>query len=135
MGKVQRTIASAMPLFVLAIAAAFVTPLPRLGVSLAASQAEPPQMLFGPKGDPVAVELKTMNGVKSVKGRAGGKMIDVMGASGLKFGCKSGECGTCEAKLDGRVVRTCVAKLPNKPTVKIDVTQNKVLKSRRSSNF
>merc|ERR1711920_1008616 len=123
-------------ILILTLTTAFTTPqLPIHRALLATSQAEAPKMFFGPKGEPVAVELKTFNGVKSAKGRVGQKMIDVMGASGLKFGCKSGECGTCEAKLDGRVVRTCVAKLPNKPKVKIDVTQNKVLKSSRSSNF
>merc|ERR1712087_85174 len=124
-------------IMLLAIAAAFAfTPqLCTQGAALGVSRVAPPLMFFGPKGEPVAVELKTFNGVKSVKGRAGQKMIDVTKSSGLIFGCKSGECGSCEAKLVGRVVRPCVAKLPNKPTVKIDVTNNKLLKSRRSSNF
>eukprot|EP00281_Chroomonas_sp_CCMP1168_P025537 CAMPEP_0206229010 /NCGR_PEP_ID=MMETSP0047_2-20121206/9468_1 /ASSEMBLY_ACC=CAM_ASM_000192 /TAXON_ID=195065 /ORGANISM="Chroomonas mesostigmatica_cf, Strain CCMP1168" /LENGTH=233 /DNA_ID=CAMNT_0053652279 /DNA_START=316 /DNA_END=1018 /DNA_ORIENTATION=+ len=31
----------------------------------------------------------------------------------IKYKCKKGECGTCEVRIDGQWVRTCVAKVPN----------------------
>ena len=62
-------------------------------------------------------------------------LVQVLSKSGLVFACKEGQCGTCEVKLDGKVVRACVTKLPQKSAVNIDVTQNKLLKSRQNSNF
>ena len=59
----------------------------------------------------------------------------VLSSSGLVFACKKGECGTCEVKLDGKVVRACISKLPKKEKVTIDITQNKLLKSRANSNW
>ena len=96
-----------------------------------------PQMFFGggPKGEPVELEIKTFNGLKTAKGTAGAPLMKSMGSAGLIYGCKEGQCGSCEVKLDGRVVRTCVAKLPKKAAVKVDITQNKLLLSRKTSNF
>jgi len=92
-------------------------------------------MFFGPKGEPVEVAIKTFEGQKTAKGVSGQNLMKVMGSSGLIYGCKTGECGTCEVKMDGRVVRTCVAKLPKKEKVAIDVTGNKVLKGRKSDRW
>jgi hypothetical protein len=96
-----------------------------------------PQMLFGgqPKGDPVTLEIKTFNGQIKTSGVAGGPMSKSMGSSGIIYGCKEGNCGSCEVKMDGRNVRPCVAKLPKKAVVKVDITSNAVLKSRKQSNF
>jgi ferredoxin len=101
-------------------------------------QAVAPQMFFGmgqPKGDPVSLEIKTFDGVKTATGVAGGPMMKSMASSGIIYGCKDGQCGTCEVKMDGRSVRPCVAKLPKKAVVKVDITGNTVLKSRKQSNF
>ena len=37
----------------------------------------------------------------------------------LSFQCKSGNCGSCEFMLDGKIVRSCVTKVPNKKSFKI----------------
>lgn len=103
-----------------------------------AVQAAAPQMFFnigGPKGDPVSLEIKTFNGVKTATGVAGAPMSKSMGSSGIIYGCKEGQCGSCEVKMDGRTVRPCVAKLPKKAVVKVDITGNTVLKSRKDSNW
>ena len=123
-------------------------------------------MFFGrkPKGEPVEVAIKTFDGGVKAKGFAGDNLMKVMGdKSGLVYGCKEGTCGTCEVKLEGRVVRTwcalqrpcaflslrepveplltfssvshSVAKLPAKATVNVDVTSNSLLKQRRNSNW
>merc|ERR1711907_591879 len=76
-----------------------------------------PSMFFAPKGEPVSIKIKTFNGVKTASGMSGQPLTKVMGSSGIIYGCKEGNCGTCEVKLDGRVVRTCVAKLPKKSEV------------------
>jgi len=125
----------------IAVAAlAFSAPVPAtLRLQPAASAS--PVMLFGfggggaAKGSTVELEIKTMNGVKMAKGIAGEPMMKSMGSSGIKYGCKEGQCGTCEVKVDGRTVRTCVAKLPNKASIKVDVTQNTVLKGNKNSNW
>ena len=95
-----------------------------------------PQMFFGPKGDPVELEIKTFKGVVKAKGTAGQPLIKAIpNSAGLQYGCKEGTCGTCEVKLNGKVVRTCVAKMPNKSPLKVDITTNKLLKSRKNSNW
>ena len=95
-----------------------------------------PLAFFGPKGDPVDIAIKTFDGTTNAKGIAGQPLVKAIGSkANIIYGCKSGECGSCEVKLDGRVVRTCVAKLPNKDKVTVDSTQNKLLKSRRDSNW
>ena len=58
------------------------------------------------KGDPVEVVVKTFDGDITVQGFQGGEMIKAMEQSGVIFGCKEGTCGTCEVKLEGRVVRS-----------------------------
>ena len=37
----------------------------------------------------------------------------------LSFQCKAGNCGSCEFILDGKKVRSCVTKVPNKKEFKI----------------
>ena len=58
------------------------------------------------KGDPVEVVVNTFDGDITVQGYQGGEMIKAMEQSGVIFGCKEGTCGTCEVKLEGRVVRS-----------------------------
>jgi hypothetical protein len=58
------------------------------------------------KGDPVEVVVKTFDGDITVQGYQGGEMIKAMEQSGVIFGCKEGTCGSCEVKLEGRVVRS-----------------------------
>lgn len=85
---------------------------------------------------PAQVTIKTFDGVKTAKTNVGEPLMKAVGTkAGLKYGCKEGQCGSCEVKMDGRVVRTCVAKVPAKAKISIDVTQNKILKGRKNSNW
>ena len=43
---------------------------------------------------------------------AGMRLKDVVRGSPIKFNCENGQCGTCESKVNGRVTRVCVAKVP-----------------------
>lgn len=62
---------------------------------------------------PKSVEVSFSNG-RTVAAIPGQKLSDVARAAGakIKYDCKNGECGTCTVKLNGRNVRTCVAKVP-----------------------
>lgn len=93
-------------------------------------------MYSHPKGDPVELEIRTFKGVVKAKGTAGQPLMKAIPASaGLKYGCKEGVCGTCEVKLNGKTVRTCVEKMPNKSPLKVDITTNKLLQSQKNSNW
>ena len=37
----------------------------------------------------------------------------------LSFQCKQGTCSSCETFLDGKRVRTCITKVPDKPKISI----------------
>ena len=55
----------------------------------------------------------------------------------VKFKCGKGECGTCEVRVDGQWIRTCVAKMPYVPkgeeyNVFVRPT---MVKSKKSSRF
>ena len=58
----------------------------------------------------VAVKI----GSRTVQALPGQRMKDVVRAARapIKFNCEDGQCGTCESKVDGRVTRVCVAKIP-----------------------
>ena len=58
----------------------------------------------------VAVKI----GSRTVQAMPGQRMKDVVRAARapIKFNCEDGQCGTCESKVDGRVTRVCVAKIP-----------------------
>ena len=53
-------------------------------------------------------------GSRTVQALPGQRMKDVVRAARapIKFNCEDGQCGTCESKVDGRVTRVCVAKIP-----------------------
>jgi len=89
--------------------ATFLSPA-QLNVGHARNRLQPamtPTMFFGPRGDPVEVELKTFDGIKTVQGTAGQSMMKVVGSSGLIYGCKTGECGTCEVISKAAVTKSC----------------------------
>mmetsp|Transcript_10425 Transcript_10425/g.26472 ORF Transcript_10425/g.26472 Transcript_10425/m.26472 type:complete len:130 (+) Transcript_10425:72-461(+) len=58
---------------------------------------------------------------KKTKAIPGQRMKDLVRASRapIKFNCENGECGTCECLVNGRKVRVCMAKVPNKGPVEI----------------
>lgn len=37
----------------------------------------------------------------------------------LSFQCKQGTCGSCEVLLDGKVVRSCITKVPDKKAITV----------------
>ena len=54
----------------------------------------------------------------------GQKLKDIARATGIKirYDCNEGTCKTCEAKIDGRVTKVCVAKAPAKDvTIKYNI--------------
>ncbi|KAJ1625349.1 hypothetical protein T492DRAFT_1040513 [Pavlovales sp. CCMP2436] len=75
----------------------------------------------GPAPKPT-VTIEFSNG-KTVSAIPGQKLSDVARAAGAKvrYDCKNGDCGTCTVKLNGRAVRTCVAKVPSGGPFKVQV--------------
>ncbi|GMH95215.1 hypothetical protein TrVE_jg11016 [Triparma verrucosa] len=54
----------------------------------------------------------------------------------IKYKCKKGECGTCEVKVDGQWVRSCVTKIPaTAESYEVDVRPSMVPKSKAASGF
>lgn len=51
----------------------------------------------------------------------------------IRYGCKKGECGTCEAMCNGKWVRPCVALVPDLPPGEELVLQIKEVKKSKSS--
>ena len=68
-------------------------------------------------GSGLSTQKKTVPvkiGSRTVQAMPGQRMKDVVRAARapIKFNCEDGQCGTCESKVDGRVTRVCVAKIP-----------------------
>lgn len=55
----------------------------------------------------------------------------------IRYKCKKGECGTCEVKVDGKWIRSCVSVIPYvAPGDTFEVTVKKgMIKSKKSSRF
>ena len=70
----------------------------------------PPKGGLSTQKKTVAVKI----GSRTVQAMPGQRMKDVVRAARapIKFNCEDGQCGTCESKVDGRVTRVCVAKIP-----------------------
>lgn len=70
------------------------------------------------------VEIAFSNG-RTVLAVSGQKLSDVARAAGSKisYNCKNGDCGTCTVKLNGRAVRTCVARVPAGGPFKVQVDE------------
>ena len=51
----------------------------------------------------------------------------------IRYGCKKGECGTCEALCNGKWIRPCVALVPELPAGEEFVLQVKEVKKAKSS--
>lgn len=52
----------------------------------------------------------------------GQRLKDVVRAARapIKFNCENGQCGTCESKVNGRVVRICTATVPASGPVRVE---------------
>ena len=68
------------------------------------------------KKDDSANKVKASYNGKTVDAKIGSKLKPVAAALNLpvEYACEDGQCGTCESKLNGRITRVCVAKVPNK---------------------
>ena len=83
----------------------------------------PVQMgLFDKKSD--SKSKKTVTATfkgKNVEAKPGTPLKPVAAKLGVpvEFACENGQCGTCESKLNGRITRVCVAKVP-KEDFKLD---------------
>lgn len=68
---------------------------------------------LGIKGD-VSVVFRQGNATKVTMAMRGQPMRDVATQAGqfIKYGCGKGECGTCEALVQGKWVRPCTALIP-----------------------
>ncbi len=44
----------------------------------------------------------------------------------LSFQCKQGTCGSCELLLDGKVVRSCITKVPDRNSVSVQKKPKKL---------
>ena len=54
----------------------------------------------------------------------------------IKYKCKKGECGTCEVKVDGQWVRSCVTRIPGGVTeYNVDVRPSMVPQTKKASGF
>jgi len=78
------------------------------------------------------VKLKTM-------AMPGQPLSEVASQAGqyIKYKCKKGECGTCEVRVDGQWVRTCVATIPyveKGETYKVHV-RTSMKQGKKSSRF
>jgi ferredoxin len=117
------------------LASSFAPPPPPLATRAALATRASPVMIFGNafKNDPglgkasgpakkPTVTIEFSNG-KTVSAIPGQKLSDVARAAGAKiqYDCKNGDCGTCTVKLNGRAVRTCVAKVPSGGPFKVQV--------------
>jgi hypothetical protein len=68
----------------------------------------------GIKGD-VPVVFRQGNATKMTMAMRGQPMRDVATQAGqfIKYGCGKGECGTCEAMVQGKWIRPCTALIPS----------------------
>lgn len=67
----------------------------------------------GLKGN-IAVVFKSGNVTKTTMALPGQPLSDAAVQAGafIRYGCKKGECGTCEALCNGQYIRPCISKVP-----------------------
>jgi hypothetical protein len=88
----------------------------------------------------VPVIFKQGNVTKETMAIVGQPISEVaaQAAQYIKYKCRKGQCGTCEVSIDGKWVRSCVAKIPVlKPGEKysIIVRESMVAPTEKSSRF
>ncbi len=72
-----------------------------------------------PDGSGLSTQKKSVPikiGSKTLMAIPGQRMKDILIAAKapIKFNCENGQCGICESKVDGRITRVCVAKIPSR---------------------
>ena len=90
---------------------------------------------IGLKGT-ISVVFKQGNQTKSTMAIAGQPLRDVATQAGqfIKYGCGKGECGTCEALVDGKWIRPCSVTVPSLAAGQEYVVQVKEVKSASTSS-
>lgn len=80
----------------------------------------PPPQNPGLSKTPDIVEIEFLPAKKTVKAYLGSNVRSVAEKAGvdIKYGCKKGECKTCEVNFNGKIVKACQASLPSTSTVK-----------------
>jgi len=63
----------------------------------------------------IPVTFSQANQTLSTKAIVGQPLSEVAAQCGqyVKYKCRKGECGTCEVRIDGKWVRTCITKVPH----------------------
>lgn len=84
----------------------------------------------------IPVVFKQGNSTKRTMALVGQPLSDVATQANqfIKYGCKKGECGTCECMVDGKWIRPCVESVPAIPKGQELVIQLKALKSKSTSS-
>ena len=80
----------------------------------------PPAKNPGLSKEPVAVEVEFLPSNKKVKAFLGQSISTIAQKSGvdIKYGCKKGECRTCEVNFNGKIVKACQSSLPSTSSLK-----------------
>ena len=89
----------------------------------------------GLKGN-IPVVFKQGNSTKRTMGLVGQPLSDVATQANqfIRYGCKKGECGTCECMVDGKWIRPCVETVPALAEGEELVLTLKALKSKSTSS-
>lgn len=76
------------------------------------------------------------NETRSTLALAGQPLSSVAAQAGqfIRYGCKKGECGTCQAMCDGKWIRPCVVKVPDVPKGEQYVVTLKAIKNKSKSS-
>ncbi len=84
----------------------------------------------------IPVVFKQGNSTKRTMALVGQPLSDVATQANqfIKYGCKKGECGTCECMVDGKWIRPCVETVPAIGKGEELVIQLKALKSKTTSS-
>ena len=87
----------------------------------------------------IQVLFKQGNATKMTRAEVGTPLSEVASQADqfIRYKCKKGECGTCEVKVDGKWIRSCVSVIPYvAPGDTFEVTVKKgMIKSKKSSRF
>jgi ferredoxin len=74
---------------------------------------------FSARSSQTTMVAVTFNDKKTVNVEAGSSLMAaaskagfMSGADRIRFDCKEGKCGMCQVKVNGKSMRTCIAKVP-----------------------
>eukprot|EP00816_Leptocylindrus_hargravesii_P006401 CAMPEP_0196801958 /NCGR_PEP_ID=MMETSP1362-20130617/1718_1 /TAXON_ID=163516 /ORGANISM="Leptocylindrus danicus, Strain CCMP1856" /LENGTH=246 /DNA_ID=CAMNT_0042173149 /DNA_START=68 /DNA_END=809 /DNA_ORIENTATION=+ len=84
----------------------------------------------------IEVVFNQGNETRSTLALAGQPLSSVAAQAGqfIRYGCKKGECGTCQAMCDGKWIRPCVVKVPDVPKGEQYVVTLNAIKNKSKSS-